>query len=417
MPIKGLTDKAPTLPRIGILRKGGKKTSETRPGPDLDYFRFVADDPATEAAFREAYGAQPRQVNVFLPFDTVDQNYEAWKEDWKASALQHRCDGETCVLWLTPSGKYSQEPRKCPGNCKQVGRLSVIVPELGRLATITVLTTGKWDVMNLHQSLMALDQAKPGTTLRGIPLVLRRVEREISTPEFSRDGRPTGKRVRRKKWLIQIEAAPRWVALQLQAAERAALPGANIQQLQLNAAPEVLDADDDDAGEDFSELVGAIVPPAGEINSTGTPEDLQPPTATTGATLGRIDQALLDYCIQQKGEKNGPAFFKAQYGQKAIEQKEAIANSLGLLSAPALEEVEAEPVDDRDMEIAEIESLFNQLKSLGKPSTEIDAQVARMANGLFALDEMDVETLREVKGGLEFWRDQLKADLAKGAAK
>ena len=156
-------------------------------------------------------------------------------------------------------------------------------------------------------------------------------------------------------------------------------------------------------------------PPAAEL----APAPIEVSAPAVDAEEQRIDAALLDYCIQQKGEKNGPAFFKAQYSQKSIEQKQAIAISLGLLSAPALEElpvIEGE-IDDNGQVISEIESLFGQLKALGQATKDIDAQVARMANGVFALDEMDAETLREVKGGLEFWRDQLKADLAKGATK
>lgn len=157
-------------------------------------------------------------------------------------------------------------------------------------------------------------------------------------------------------------------------------------------------------------------PPAAEL----APAPVEVSSPAVDATEEQlIDEALLNYCKQQKGEKNGPLFFKGMYGEKTVDQKRAIAQSLGLLSAPALEDltvIEGE-IEDNGQVISEIESLFGQLKALGKPSTEIDAQVARMASGLIALDEMDAETLRQVKGGLEFWRDQLKAEMSKGAAK
>ena len=218
MPIKGLTDRAASLPQIGTLRKGDKKLSATARGKDLDYFRFVTEDPEASSAFFAAYGALPRQINVFLPFATVDENFEAWMEEYTASSLRHRCDGETCVLWLKADGTYSTEPRDCPGGCKQTGRLKVVIPELGRLAIVTVMMTSKNDILNLHSSLLALFQTQATGSLCGIPLILRRVEKKISTP---RDG----KRVRVTKWLLQIEAQPRWVALQLQEQERRALPG------------------------------------------------------------------------------------------------------------------------------------------------------------------------------------------------
>lgn len=401
MPIIGLTDKTPELPRIGILRKGGKKVRENAPGPDLDYFRFVADDDAAADAFLSAYGPQPREVNVFLPFPTVKGNWEAWKEDWKASALQHRCDGVTCVLWLTPRGTYSTEPRPCPGNCKQVGRLKVVIPELARYAIVTVLTTGKWDVMNLDASLKALDQIKSSPTLQGIPLVVRRVEREISTP------RPDGKRARAKKWLLQIEAAPRWVALQLQAAERQALPAGP--QLALNAAPDVIESDDDDDAE-----IGTVEPVANGTPRVAVPGSYEMAAVPTGGV--GVDAALLAYCNKQKGDKNGPAFFKAQYGAKSEEQKLAIARSLGLIPDATAEIVAPyeEAVENGEDFIEEIEALFAELKAAGKSGADMTAAVARLAKGEIGLDEMDADTLRIVRDGLMAWLGEAKT---KGAAK
>lgn len=254
MPIKGLTDRGASLPQIGTLRKGDKKASATMPGKDLDHFRFVTEDTDAESAFLAAYGAQPRSINVFLPFATVDENFEAWMEEYTASALKHRCDGETCVLWLKGDGTYSSDPRPCPGGCKQTGRLKVVIPELGRMAIVTVMMTSKHDILNLHASLMAIDEARMNGSLRGIPLVLRRVEKKISTP---RDG----KRVRVTKWLLQIEAQPRWVALQLQAQERAALPGyvppMQAAPLQIGPAPDPIEyeIDEDEAEIENGEIV------------------------------------------------------------------------------------------------------------------------------------------------------------------
>jgi hypothetical protein len=107
-------------------------------------------------------------------------------------------------------------PADSRDRCKPVGRLKVIIPELRRLAYVTALTTSIHDIKNLSEQLRALEGVRG--TLRGIPMILSRIEREISMPGSD------GKRVRRSKWLLAIEAAPHWVSLQLQAQERAALP-------------------------------------------------------------------------------------------------------------------------------------------------------------------------------------------------
>lgn len=214
MPIVGLTDRGPSLPPIGTLRKGAPKP-QSGPGQDLKHFRFDTEDAEAAARFKEIYGAEPCAIRVFLPFSTTDENFEAWREEWTASSLKHRCDGQMMVRWLQPNGTYSDIPKPCPGGCKQVGRLKVIIPELKRWAFVTALTTSIHDIMQLHANLLALESARGD--LRGIPLILKRAPRKISTP------RGNGERKRAEKWLLTIEAQPQWVELQLAAQEREAL--------------------------------------------------------------------------------------------------------------------------------------------------------------------------------------------------
>jgi hypothetical protein len=236
MPILGLTDKTASFPQIGVLRKGGEKKDERKPGPDLKHFRFDCDDEDANAAFRSVYGDEPRTIRIFVPYATVAENFEAWREEWTAGSLKHRCDGQTCARWLNGNA-YSDKPKPCPGGCKPTGRLKVIIPELKRLAYVTVLTTSIHDIITIQSNLMALESARED--LRGIPMLLRRSPREISTPNGE------GKRARREKWLISIEAQPSWVELQLTAQQRAALPGVNA-PLALMPAPSGEDEDDED---------------------------------------------------------------------------------------------------------------------------------------------------------------------------
>jgi hypothetical protein len=278
MPIIGLTDRAASFPQIGILRKGAAKAGN-RPGADLDHFRFDADDEQAAQDFVAAYGLTPRAIRIYLPFDTADENLSAWKEHWVAGGLVRRCDGETCILQQRPGGKgYDQTPHPCvcttmppdsKDRCKPVGRLKVIIPELKRLAYVTALTTSIHDIKNLSEQLRALEGVRGG--LRGIPMILSRIEREISMPG------PDGKRVRRAKWLLALEAAPHWVSLQLQAQERAALPSGDAPLLpQRRALPAPLD--DDGEGDDIAPLPAHVNMATGEVIDGGTPlYDTPPP--------------------------------------------------------------------------------------------------------------------------------------------
>ena len=75
MAIKGLTDRGPQFPELGVLRKGAKKVQENKPGADLDYFRFDTKDQDALEVFQEAFGDQPREIEIKLPFQTTDANY------------------------------------------------------------------------------------------------------------------------------------------------------------------------------------------------------------------------------------------------------------------------------------------------------------------------------------------------------
>lgn len=215
MPIIGLTDRPASFPQIGQLRKGSAKPSQGGYGKDLKYFRFTSQDAAALAAFEQAYGAEPATVEIYLPYKTTAQNFEAWREAWRAGGMMHRCDGQTCVLWRRDDGSYSREPKPCPGDCKQVGRLMVIIPALKRFAYVTVLTSSIHDIIELNENLLAMEALRG--TLQGVPMILSRKPKTISMPGED------GKRRRVEKWLLSIEANPGWVALQLQAMERQAL--------------------------------------------------------------------------------------------------------------------------------------------------------------------------------------------------
>lgn len=307
--IRGLTDRPASFPQIGVLRKGAPKPEVgNKPGADLKHFRFDCDDQDAAKLFAGHYGAEPVAIRVFVPHATTDENFDAWREEWTASSLKHRCDGQVMVRWLQPNGTYSTEPKPCTGGCKQVGRLQVIIPELRRMAFVTVLTTSIHDILQIHSNLLALESARGD--LRGIPLILKRVPREISTPSGS-----NGQRARREKWLISIEAAPQWVDLQLQAQERAALPGA-----QPLALPEWDGEDDEEeAKPDYvnDETLRAI-------------QKLWP---EYGQKLGGKSVSFADYLHQKKGI-TAPGYMPQEDAEKM----------LGWLQSKALAKTETETV-------------------------------------------------------------------------
>jgi len=270
MPIRGLTDRPAAFPEIGQIRKGAPKVEgEKKPGADLKWFRVTFDERESEATalFSAKYGEHPTEIDVLLPFNTPAENFEAWKETYVAGGLTHRCDGDKVWYELDAQGQRAVvagvPERACDGSrqCKPVGRLKVLVPQLQRLAFLTVLTTSVHDIMNLQRQLDALSQING--KLAGVPLKLRRRPVMISTPSG-----PDGKRARREKWLLSIEADPTWVKAKLLAMKAAALPGNGLgEDAPLLEAPDEPDEAEEgawtqttfDAGEDPVPVAPATV--------------------------------------------------------------------------------------------------------------------------------------------------------------
>jgi hypothetical protein len=281
MAIKGMTDQEKRYPRIGILRKGAAKTGNA-PGKDLTYFRFVPDDEDAKQHFEAAYPDQEslRCINVLLPFKTPEENFinDTWIEKWVAGGLEYRSDGETIVLWRMPNGQYSDQPKPDPkpeiledgkraDGSMQVGRLTCIIPELGRWATVTILTTSKNDVVNLSKQLKGYYDLTGD--LRGTPFIVVRRKHMISTPTGG------GKRGRRESWLLSIETQPHYTRLKLA-------------EVQRNALPESVD-DIEDA--EFEQLPAIGYKPEDDA----APFDSEP-EAEPMPTFANIDDLLFDAC-------------------------------------------------------------------------------------------------------------------------
>lgn len=287
MPIKGLTDRGLSFPQIGDIRKGGtrrqivdKATGKPKvdqngypvmmQGEDLQYFRMDFDERETTAIakFNALYpNGKPTDIVIILPFDDIDRVWHAWREAYTAGALQHRCDGEYINYAISPQtgevvikngvdakGERVKCDRQNHANkqmrCKPTGRLMVIVPELERLAYLVVHTTSIHDIGNISDQLAAIREMNGGH-IAGIPLILRRRPVEISTPSGE-----NGKRARRVKWLISIEADPEWVKAKIGAMRQAALP--SVERLQIAApltGPEWSDVDDDESGDEETGII------------------------------------------------------------------------------------------------------------------------------------------------------------------
>lgn len=247
MPIYGLTDRGLEFAQIGVIRKGAPKDeTKNRPGADLKYFRVEFDMAEQDSAktFLEAYGPTPTRINVIFPFNDLDSIAQFWLEAYTAGRMVARSDGKIYLYKVdtktgevivkdgvhlktgqpelydpaVPAGYYKTRDGKTEAiYCKGVGRIRVVVPELKRLAYLLLMTTSINDIANLSKQLQGIYEAN-GHRIAGIPLILQRKPRKVSTPDQS----DKTKRVRREKWLLSLEPNPLWVEAKLLEMDKAA---------------------------------------------------------------------------------------------------------------------------------------------------------------------------------------------------
>lgn len=267
MSIKGLSDRGMSFPEIGQIRKGAPKT-ENAPGKDLQYFRVTFDEQEVKAAetFKSAYGETPAEINILLFSDEIESSWQNWLEAYTAGRMVARSDGEKFIYLVDtntgeiivkdgqpykkyvegePVGTYKSNGKEEKIYCKPAGRLKVLIPELQRLVYLVVLTTSIHDIINISSQLQMLKEINHGR-LAGIPMVLRRRPKKISTPKAD------GSRARYSKWMLSIEVDPEWVKAKLLEVKHLALPGNGMDLLP--AGDQIIDVESRDVEADIPEV-------------------------------------------------------------------------------------------------------------------------------------------------------------------
>jgi hypothetical protein len=278
MPIRDLQTEEEGLARAGVIRLGFKakrcKTSgcgeiietATAKCPKCKRAEFGKEFP-TEAPYfvlSDAPGVaealktdKPTSLNIYFPFDTVDENFPAFMQSWVSSSLVCRGDSEKILHAIElvtgkPTVKdglalrdFTEEKKEyvagefmpCPGlernlykkceRCKPNAMLLVILRDVPRLAYWQISTTSIHNIRNLTKQLNYVRNVVNDLTgspkLSGVPFILNRVKRMVSVPKTDNHGNANG-RQRVEKWFIELEIDPDWIRRMLQGLRRLADP-------------------------------------------------------------------------------------------------------------------------------------------------------------------------------------------------
>lgn len=258
MPIKGVTDLHNSddfpgkLATIGTVWKGEKKGTNSI-GSDLGTkLRVEIEDENWRNAFLRHYGTlTPEQINIYLPFRTVDRCFETWFASFSAKGFIHKCDGEKIVEkmvdepYKTERGetRYHRTKKKVDEPCQKgdspfcsacnraSGLLYFYVAELysasGSTKGFRMSIGGANDLPKLYEQLVNLHNSY-GTlcgspvpsplTMGYIPFVLSRVKTPITKPLTKAEtvnGKKlthhTGGRSQSHYYALSISEDPEWL--------------------------------------------------------------------------------------------------------------------------------------------------------------------------------------------------------------
>ena len=325
------------LPQLGSIRKGAGKVTRTNAqgaayqsvGPDLkDRFRldfFSGFEDSVRKAVEVFGSLTPTRIIATLPFNSMQDCWQDYYEAYTKGRMIARADDEHFIRLVDlATGKVvvnNGEPYtphtpgqvlgivgKTPVKTRRTGRLTLVLPALERLATMTLHTTSIYDCVNIGGQLAAIQIIANAARLplAGIPLLITRRLAEVTWVK------ETGESCRVTTGLIQIEADPSWVKYMLKDMAKRALPSGNEKTLELNSgepsvnigAIDARQADEDLSGSDDPDYIGT--PDGDEVDTTFTesapvaaaPMSLAEAEATTnseGKTYGSLDNAKLAY--------------------------------------------------------------------------------------------------------------------------
>lgn len=269
--LKDIKTNGPRLARLSIIHLGDtvKKTVRNKKGQpvEMDVARelphFVLN-PEEAADVIDAYGEQPTELLIYLPFPAISQNFSAYHELWGGmNTCLCRGDGETILDMLHPHNRIERVIRDgqvvrafadgesqyapgdivpCPGlehsyprcaECKPVSRLIFLVRDPARPTQLVADRLGYYQISTRsianyrtlsEQLAHVFDLAQkmnPLLLLQGIPIILKRVEREMSYIGQDKQGQPA--RLNTRHYLLELEFDLRWVQMVNERLNRMAL--------------------------------------------------------------------------------------------------------------------------------------------------------------------------------------------------
>lgn len=211
------------MPCLGKLSKGTPPQGDKGRPKELPYFRFVPEfDPVIRELWDALCPGEPhpepgkppvvppgytRRLQVFLPFESIDDNLQVAWMTWITGGLRHRCNDETAVVEIEYDPQAMSFKKLDPGTpvlcpwrtgarprtgadeeCKREGTLYFMIPQMG-VGYLYLTTHANYDIEEMRRSLRGaeefLSQLRAITGepeyLNTVPFILSRVYKSQSS--------------------------------------------------------------------------------------------------------------------------------------------------------------------------------------------------------------------------------------------
>jgi len=194
--IKGLSEKEAKLVRLGKIRLGEKTSNGGKEYPrQLGYFLVKEEKNTPKSnldAFRSVYGEKPCSLDIMFASDDIEQVFPQFLKYYGQAGLLCKGDGEKAQCVHKETGEMVETEcryKECKAfkakKCRPVANLMFMLPKVPGVGVWQIDTSSIYSILQINSQLATFKSIFG--RLRGIPLMLEVVKKEVKVEDKTRE--------------------------------------------------------------------------------------------------------------------------------------------------------------------------------------------------------------------------------------